>query len=423
MAARLLSVDNAHVAVRLSTHQGTVGVMNASAVRRGSDAPIAPRQVDFDALDDEILAVCGWPERTALIIGASPYPHVLAALRRFSFQPAIGRRENALDLARQTGPFTFLMLGPDALVDPDDAYLIQALRTLSPSARVVLLGSGPGDVATTLVAAIRAGVTEVVDPDDAMALTSVISEQLTMAGRNRERVLAIGAHPDDIEIGCAGTLLGHRRRGDRISLLTLSRGAVGGDRSERAHESRLAADAIGAQLLTADLPDTRIEEGMGTIRLIEAVVRAVDPTVVYVHSRHDSHQDHRAVHTATISAARSVPRVYAYQSPSATNDFQPTRFIAIDEVVSDKLQVLGVFNSQRDRSYLEPELVIAGARYWARHLHPRARYAEPFEVVRSTYSSAPAPAGTRRPVAVSVGEHGASVTRIPGTGTQIKEVS
>ena len=388
-------------------------------------APLTQRQVDFDRLDDEIHAVRGWPERTALIIGALPYPHVLAALRRFGFQPVIGEPGNALELARQTGPFTFLLLGPDALDDPDDAYLIQELRAFSPSARVVLLGKGPGATATTLVAAIRAGVTEVVDPDDAIALTSVISDQLTLAGRSRERVLAIGAHPDDIEIGCAGTLLDHRRRGDRISLLTLSRGAVGGDRSERAHESLLAADAIGAQLLTADLPDTRIEEGIGTIRLIEAVVRAVDPTVVYVHSRQDRHQDHRAVHAATLSAARSVPRMYAYQSPSATDDFQPTRFVAIDEVITDKVQVLSVFNSQRDRSYLEPELVIAGARYWARHLTPRAHYAEPFEVVRAMYSSAPspAPAEARVPVAVSGGEQSASITSLPATGTRIQGVS
>jgi LmbE family N-acetylglucosaminyl deacetylase len=196
-------------------------------------------------------------------------------------------------------------------------------------------------------------------------------------------VLAIGAHPDDVEIGCGGTLLDHRRRDDRISILTLSHGAVGGDRRARMAEAAAAADAIGAQLLFGDLPDTGIDAGGDTVRLIESVVRALDPTVVYVHSMHDTHQDHRAVATATRSATRQVRRVFAYQSPSATNDFDPMQFVSVDDVLARKVEVLQLFASQDGRTYLEPELVTAGARYWARHLAASARYAEPFEVIRS----------------------------------------
>ena len=186
-----------------------------------------------------------------------------------------------------------------------------------------------------------------------------------------------------MEIGCGGTLFDHQLRGDRISILTLSRGAVGGDQLERVQESTNTAEAVGAQLLFGDLPDTRIDDGVATIRLIEEVVRALDPTVVYVHSKHDNHQDHRAVSTASASATRGVRRVFAYQSPSATNEFRPTQFVPIDGVLRRKVEVLLMFGSQHGRSYLEPELVVAGSRYWARHLGSSARYAEPFEVIRS----------------------------------------
>jgi LmbE family N-acetylglucosaminyl deacetylase len=126
-----------------------------------------------------------------------------------------------------------------------------------------------------------------------------------------------------------------------------------------------------------------------TIRLLEAVVTVLRPTIVYVHSKHDGHPDHRAVHTAAVSATRGVPSVFAYQSPSANNDFMPTKFVAIDQFVSEKVKVLGLFGSRDERPYVEPELVVAGARYWARHLAPRAHFAEPFEVIRDTDDFAP----------------------------------
>lgn len=71
-----------------------------------------------------------------------------------------------------------------------------------------------------------------------------------------------------------------------------------------------------------------------------------------------------------------------YQSPSATGDFRPTRFVPIDGLIPEKLALLESFQSQSDRTYLEPELVTANARYWTRNLAPRVRYAEPFEVMR-----------------------------------------
>jgi hypothetical protein len=50
---------------------------------------------------------------------------------------------------------------------------------------------------------------------------------------------------------------------------------------------------------------------------------------------------------------------------------------------------LALFGSQDDRPHVEPELVVAGARYWARHLAPRAHFAEPFEVIRDTQEFEP----------------------------------
>ncbi|WP_231580858.1 MULTISPECIES: PIG-L deacetylase family protein [unclassified Leucobacter] len=196
-------------------------------------------------------------------------------------------------------------------------------------------------------------------------------------------MLAIGAHPDDVEIGAGGILAAHAEAGDRITILTMSRGARGGDADSRQHESLAAAELLGARLFLQDLVDTEIPSSGPTVRLIEEVVREVQPTVVYTHSGHDRHQDHRAVSEATIAATRRVPTVACYQSPSATIDYRPTRFVRIERFLERKLELLRCFDSQTSsRDYLSPEFVTATARYWTRFGGGTA--VEPLEVVRES---------------------------------------
>jgi two-component system response regulator HydG len=197
----------------------------------------------------------------------------------------------------------------------------------------------------------------------------------------REVVLAIGAHPDDVEIGAGGTLLAHRKMGHEVAILTLSRGARGGVESTRAGESEQAAKIIGARLYHEDLEDTKISEGDPTIGIISRVIGELRPTVIYTHSIHDVHQDHRNTHRAAMVASREVGRLYCFQSPSATVDFRPGRFVSIDANLAAKVQAINAFRSQMAvRAYLEPDLIEATARYWSRFCD--GRYAEAFEVIR-----------------------------------------
>lgn len=366
---------------------GADGMIDASLRAAIETAAARPQDV-MDAgpatgLDPRVTLVRNWPSRVAVVVGARPDPRVVASLNHVGFTPVVVSSRDAPLTVRRVAPFAFLMLGPDVFASDASVEAVRSWHRGSPAARLKLCypaGSRDPDV---LVRAIRAGVNDVIDPGDPQQLEAVIHSGMRNAGVARERVLAIGAHPDDVEIGCGGTLLDHRRRDDRVSILTLSHGGAGGDRGLRMAEADATANAIGAQLLFGDLPDTEINAGGETVRIIENVVRMLDPTVVYVHSVHDSHQDHRAVATATRSATRQVRRVFGYQSPSATNGFDPTQFVSVDDVLARKIEVLQLFASQDGRIYLEPELVTAGARYWARHLAASAHFAEPFEVIRS----------------------------------------
>ena len=133
---------------------------------------------------------------------------------------------------------------------------------------------------------MRTGITQLVDPDDPTSIEVVRGAIESRPGS--ERVLAIGAHPDDVEIGCAGALLTHAARGDLITVLTLSRGSVGGTADQRRRESRNASSAMSAQLILADFIDTEIHTDPDLIRVIEYVVGQVHPATVYVHSPNDT---------------------------------------------------------------------------------------------------------------------------------------
>jgi LmbE family N-acetylglucosaminyl deacetylase/CheY-like chemotaxis protein len=211
-------------------------------------------------------------------------------------------------------------------------------------------------------------------------------EEIVVTGRIARRagtrtVLAVSAHPDDAEIGIAGTLLDHVARGDRVIHLIMTDGEGGGARADRIAEAECAAECMGVSLRRASLPDGCIADTMDTVAAIEAIIGECGPSMLYTHSEHDRHQDHRTTHHVAMVAARSVPYVYAYQAPSSTVDFRPTRFVDIERHLERKIEILKLYHSQaRIRLYLADDLIRATARYWGRFAGHRI--VEPLEVVR-----------------------------------------
>jgi LmbE family N-acetylglucosaminyl deacetylase len=264
--------------------------------------------------------------------------------------------------------------------------LIKEVKTRDPLlATLILTGEASFDNA---VEAMRAGADDFLQkPVNGAELVAKVGELTAISARRkaetRESVLAVGAHPDDVEIGVGGILLRHCARGDRVALLTLTGGEQGGDTAERAEESRRAAELIGANLYHRELADTSVSDGGLTIGAIKEVIDEINPTTVYTHTSKDVHQDHRNVHSATLVAARGVPRIYCYPAPSTTFEFEPTKFIAIDDHIDDKLKAIAAFDSQTTtRAYLDPDLLRATARYWSRF--SGSTYVEPLEVVRES---------------------------------------
>ncbi|MGD0219680.1 MAG: PIG-L deacetylase family protein [Acidimicrobiales bacterium] len=192
------------------------------------------------------------------------------------------------------------------------------------------------------------------------------------------RVLAIGAHPDDVEFGCGGTLLRHRLAGDAVTLLVMTTGERGPDAEMRIREQEQAASVLGAALCWGGFVDGAVPVDGDAVGVIEHVISAVAPVVIYTHAPQDTHQDHRATSAAALAAARRISRVLCFESPSSIG-FSPTVYVDIAGLLEAKLDLLRTHMSQvlRLGSLVDLEAAESQARY--RGFAARVREAEAFE--------------------------------------------
>jgi LmbE family N-acetylglucosaminyl deacetylase len=195
------------------------------------------------------------------------------------------------------------------------------------------------------------------------------------------RILAIGAHPDDVELGCGGALMRHSARGDDITILVMTRGERGVfEQRSRFAEQRRAARILGAELRWGPFVDGELTFTPEVVRVIDEVIADCGAEVVYTHAVEDSHQDHRATSQASLAAARRLSSVLFYETPS-TQRFVPTHFIDVADELESKIALVHSHSSQVDRDGpVDLDALVAQARF--RGSQSRIRFAEAFEVAR-----------------------------------------
>ncbi len=208
-------------------------------------------------------------------------------------------------------------------------------------------------------------------------------------------VLAIGAHPDDIEIGAGGLLLGLTGAALQARYVVLTGTA------ERQQEARNAARSFMPDAdLTIDLfdlPEGRLPTAWDRAKeVLEEVARSCSPDLILAPSPDDAHQDHRVI-------GEIVPTVFrdqlylAYEIPKWDGDMsRPSMYVPLPAAVAQrKVELLHkCFPSQRGHDWWDDEVFLGLARL--RGMECRARYAEAFRCAKSVIvPSAPAP-GTAR---------------------------
>jgi LmbE family N-acetylglucosaminyl deacetylase len=170
------------------------------------------------------------------------------------------------------------------------------------------------------------------------------------------RVLAVGAHPDDVELGCGGTLAKLTRAGARVQVVIFSKGRRGAmSDADRAEETRMALATLGiTEVDVYDFEDTRLSQHLNAmIEILDTHVAALKPDRAYTMFQHDRHQDHRAVYEASAVACRSVPQFFGYETPSSYPNFMPTVFEPIGDDLETKVNALKCHSSLGSGLYMQ----------------------------------------------------------------------
>ena len=199
------------------------------------------------------------------------------------------------------------------------------------------------------------------------------------------KILAIGAHPDDIEYGCGGTLLEMKKEHDaEIHFFVATYGECGGNPEIRIKEQEAAADFLGVkELHWGGFKDTQLDFNGELIGAIEKVIKDVAPDVVFVNYPDDTHQDHRNLAEATMVAARYVRKVLYYEDFTAKN-YDPQFFRDIGDILDDKVKLLKFHKSQVERSYPTGLDILESIKAVAnfRGFQAKVKYAEGFGALR-----------------------------------------
>jgi len=197
-------------------------------------------------------------------------------------------------------------------------------------------------------------------------------------------ILAIAAHPDDVEYGCGGTLIKYSQNGHKVFLLIMSEGAMGAPGNIRKTEQLEAAKIIKTEeIFWGGYQDTSLPVDREMISKIEGFIRKIKPDFIFVHYFDDTHQDHRHLSLATISATRYVPNVLFFEGPT-TQNFSPNVFVDIGKYFDMKLQSLQAHESQVAKTNIEGLTIvdIASSTAIFRGIQSRVKYAEGFHSLR-----------------------------------------
>jgi len=205
-------------------------------------------------------------------------------------------------------------------------------------------------------------------------------------GLHPSRALALGAHPDDVELGCGGSIARFAENGTELQSAVFSRCAdeTPEDPELRVRECQAAALAIGVKRARIfDFPNRELPEHRHAIMLeLEKLQETFQPDLVFIPFSEDPHQDHETVARAAIRAFRRRETILQYEILRyGSHSFTPSLFIDITETVGAKVAALREYKSQlARRAYFDEESFRSLAR--TRGAQCGFEYAEGFVITK-----------------------------------------
>ncbi|MCU7834969.1 MAG: PIG-L family deacetylase [gamma proteobacterium symbiont of Taylorina sp.] len=203
------------------------------------------------------------------------------------------------------------------------------------------------------------------------------------------KVLAIGAHFDDIELGCSGTLLKHKEQGDEVYLLVITHSSYCKDgefyrsAEDAKNEGVKSASKLGAKMICLEKDPLVLLPTEEFVLDIEKIVKKINPDRVYTHQPTDTHADHAAVGAASIRACRKCHEVFLYRSNWYIMDSSPNDnfYVDISGYIDEKVELIKIFESEMKKvnytwvDFVKKQNEAAGAKIFV-------QYAETFHIVK-----------------------------------------
>lgn len=207
------------------------------------------------------------------------------------------------------------------------------------------------------------------------------------------KIIAVGAHLDDIELACGGTLAKAIEAGHQVKVVIMSQsgytnfdGRIMRKNDDAVKEGTNALNALGiTDIDILDFPTKDIPYESKTIDALDLRISEFNPDVIFCHHPFDTHQAHVGVSKSTISAARRKNTVFMYEpiAPSGRSyiPFKPQMYVDITNVMDKKVESLKLHTTEY-RKFGEEWIVGVTCRAGFRGYEIGKKYAEAFEVLR-----------------------------------------
>ena len=208
------------------------------------------------------------------------------------------------------------------------------------------------------------------------------------------KILAIGAHLDDIEIACGGTLAKAVDAGHEVKVLIMSKSGYtnkegGVQRSDEiaVEEGLNALHELGVQdIEILDFATKDIPFHSDVVNEIDLRMAAMHPDIIFTHHPFDTQQAHEGVAKATIAAARRMNTVFFYEpiTPSGRSyvAFNPTLYVDIEQTLDKKIESLKCHRSEYNKFGAEDWIEGVRCRCGFRGYEIGKKFAEAFEILR-----------------------------------------
>tara|TARA_R110000824_G_scaffold57547_1_gene156447 strand:- start:1181 stop:1828 length:648 start_codon:yes stop_codon:yes gene_type:complete len=210
-------------------------------------------------------------------------------------------------------------------------------------------------------------------------------------------VMAIGAHPDDIEFGCGGTLLKHYQDGDDVIYVCMTNtesvdatiGKTIRSKEQLKEETKKATEKLKVKYLEyLPFKDLHVPFSFESVSKLESLIKKYKVDMIYTHWAGDSNQDHISTFKTTMAAARYVKNVYCYEQipiPRHTeNQMRINHYVDVTDIFKDKIIAAECHKSQFKKynniGFNVKENLKTLAKF--RGIQANCKYAEAFQIIK-----------------------------------------